>query len=155
MAAGPRGALGTDVASGLDQEHAPDRAVAGAHRLRAGQERDRVDLPARDSAEVGTSGEWIVDGEPVDQHEHLVRPAAAHLRRGRPVSGAPDDDAFPAVERTREIAAPALELRPADRDPSRGRRGGDAVEPYRERLQRHVYVRSSPGNSSSTSRAGV
>ena len=119
MAAGPGGALGTDVAPGLDQEHAADRAVAGADRLRAGQERDRVDLPARDAAEVGAAGERIVDGESVHQHEHLVRPAAAHLGRGRPVAGAPDDDAFPAVERTREIAAPALELRPADRDPSR------------------------------------
>src|SRR6185437_10833768 len=99
---------------------------------------------AGDSAEVSTSGERIVDGEPVHQDEHLVRPAAAYLWRGRPVSGAPDDDAFPSVERTREIAAPALELRSADRDPSRGRRSGDAVEPHRKGLQRHVNAPLEP-----------
>ena len=45
VAAGPGGALGPDVTPGLDQEHAADRAVAGAHGLRAGQEGDALRPP--------------------------------------------------------------------------------------------------------------
>ena len=148
MAAGPGGALGSDITPGLDHEDAADRAVAGAHGLRAGQEGDGFDLPARDAAEVGSPGERIVNRKPVDEHEHLVRPAAAHLGRSRAVAGAPDGDTFPAVERAREIPAPALELLPAIAIPP----GATVAVTLSSRTgsgsRATPTLRSSPGNSS-------
>ena len=94
-------------------------------------------------------------GEPVDEHEHLVRPAAAHLGRGRPGAGAPDDDAFPSVERAREVAAPALELLAGDRDPARRRRDGELSSRTGSGSSATLTVRSSPGTTSSASRPGA
>ncbi len=88
-----------------------------------------VHLPALDPREIGATGERIVRGESVHQHQHFVGPTAPELRRGRTAaSGASHSDSLPPVEGAGEIASSNGQLLTRDGDLAGCRHDSDAVE---------------------------
>ena len=141
MTADPRRAFRPELPPGVDQNDAGHGPAPRPSGLRARDQGDPLDVPARHQAEVGPPGQGVVESETVHQHQHLVRPSTTHLRRRRPgASGTAHHHPFPAVERARQITPSAGQLVARDSDLVRAAHGhGDRVEPDRLGRERDAH----------------